>query len=118
MASKDVKHLTLNLDQLSLPEPSAGGSETPKETQTPRTIDNDKARSQDREITVEFKLDLMPDSAEDLVILKHLSEKRSAKVSMVQHAATKVIMTRKVSDSFESGIIHAHTTLLRLDLSR
>jgi mitogen-activated protein kinase kinase len=46
------------------------------------------------EIGVEFRLDL---KAEDLIVLRELGSGNGGTVSKVQHAATKVIMARKVS---------------------
>ena len=51
------------------------------------------AKEETLEIGVEFQLDL---KAEDLIVLRELGSGNGGTVSKVQHAATKVIMARKV----------------------
>ncbi|KAI9809150.1 MAG: hypothetical protein M1825_002440 [Sarcosagium campestre] len=67
--------------------PSAG------DAQIPGAIGNDEGRQDTLEIGVEFKLDLR---TEDLIVLKELGAGNGGTVSKVQHAATKVVMARKV----------------------
>jgi mitogen-activated protein kinase kinase len=69
------------------PAPSAGDS------QIPGAIGHDENRTDTLEIGVEFRLDL---KAEDLIVLRELGSGNGGTVSKVQHAATKVIMARKV----------------------
>lgn len=67
----------------------------------PASSDNDgqglgglgNAKEETLEIGVEFQLDL---KAEDLIVLRELGSGNGGTVSKVQHAATKVIMARKV----------------------
>lgn len=69
------------------PVPSAG------DAQIPGALGNDVARTDTLEIGVEFKLDLR---SEDLIVLKELGAGNGGTVSKVMHAATKVIMAKKV----------------------
>jgi hypothetical protein len=87
MKRKNVKGLALSAPQPRNLEPSAGDS------QIPGGIGNDEGRADTLEIGVEFRLDL---KAEDLIVLKELGSGNGGTVSKVQHAATKVIMARKV----------------------
>lgn len=70
--------------------PSAG------DAQIPGAIGNDMAQDT-LEIGVEFKLDLR---SEDLVVLKELGAGNGGTVSKVMHAATRVVMARKVLLSY------------------
>jgi mitogen-activated protein kinase kinase len=87
MKRKNVKGLALNKEPPKPAEPSAG------DAQIPGALGNDE-RADTLEIGVEFRLDL---KSEDLVILKELGSGNGGTVSKVQHAATKVIMARKVT---------------------
>ena len=83
---KNHKNLALSKAPLNS-APSAGDS------QIPGALGNDENRHDTLEIGVEFKLDLR---SEDLVVLKELGAGNGGTVSKVEHAATKVIMARKV----------------------
>jgi mitogen-activated protein kinase kinase len=85
MKRKNLKGLALNAPPRSI-TPSAGDS------QVPGGIGN-KDTSDTLEIGVEFRLDLR---SEDLIVLKELGSGNGGTVSKVQHAATRVIMARKV----------------------
>ncbi|KAI9788402.1 MAG: MAP kinase kinase (MEK) [Peltula sp. TS41687] len=67
--------------------PSAG------DAQIPGAIGNDAGRHDTLEIGVEFKLDLR---SEDLIVIKELGAGNGGTVSKVIHAATKVVMAKKV----------------------
>lgn len=69
------------------PAPSAG------DAQIPGALGNSVTRTDTLEIGVEFKLDLRN---EDLIVLKELGAGNGGTVSKVMHAATKVIMAKKV----------------------
>ena len=69
------------------PAPSAG------DAQIPGALGNNVARADTLEIGVEFKLDF---KTEDLIVLKELGAGNGGTVSKVMHAATKVIMAKKV----------------------
>ena len=88
MKRKNVKGLALSN---APPKPLA--SSTP-DAQIPGALGNDDSRGDTLEIGVEFRLDL---KAEDLIVLRELGSGNGGTVSKVQHAATKVIMARKVS---------------------
>ena len=90
LARKNVKRLALSAAPLIQTAPSAGDS------QIPGALGNDEGRHDTLEIGVEFKLDLR---SEDLIVLKELGAGNGGTVSKVQHAATKVIMAKKVSHS-------------------
>lgn len=85
MKRKNVKGLALSAPPPK-PAPSAG------DAQVPGGLANDE-RQDTLEIGVEFRLDL---KAEDLIVLRELGSGNGGTVSKVQHAATKVIMARKV----------------------
>lgn len=87
MKRKNVKGLALGPPPPK-PVPSAGDS------QGPGGLGGDDNRADTLEIGVEFRLDL---KAEDLVVLRELGAGNGGTVSKVQHAATKVVMARKVS---------------------
>ncbi|KAF2762408.1 kinase-like protein [Pseudovirgaria hyperparasitica] len=87
MKRKNVKGLALSAPQPKALAPSAG------DAQIPGAIGNDEGRTDTLEIGVEFRLDL---KAEDLLPLKELGSGNGGTVSKVQHAATKVVMARKV----------------------
>ncbi|KAI9833630.1 MAG: hypothetical protein M1819_003583 [Sarea resinae] len=84
---KNVKGLALSAPQPRSPAPSAG------DAQIPGALGNDIDRPDTLEIGVEFKLDLR---SEDLIVLKELGAGNGGTVSKVIHAATKVVMARKV----------------------
>lgn len=86
MKRKNVKGLALTAPAQK-PTPSAGDS------QIPGGLGHDDNRADTLEIGVEFQLDL---KAEDLIVLRELGSGNGGTVSKVQHAATKVIMARKV----------------------
>lgn len=86
MKRKNVKGLALSAPAPK-PAPSAG------DAQIPGARANDE-KQDTLEIGVEFQLDL---KAEDLIVLRELGHGNGGTVSKVQHAATKVIMARKVS---------------------
>ena len=88
MGRKNVKNLALNAQSAKAPAPSAG------DAQIPGALGNSMTRNDTLEIGVEFKLDLRN---EDLVVLKELGAGNGGTVSKVMHAATKVIMAKKVS---------------------
>ncbi|KAI9823149.1 MAG: MAP kinase kinase (MEK) [Thelocarpon impressellum] len=85
---KNVKGLALNAAPvITTPAPSAG------DALIPGALGNEEGRYDTLEIGVEFKLDLR---SEDLIVLKELGAGNGGTVSKVEHAATKVIMARKV----------------------
>ncbi|KAF2202530.1 MAP kinase [Delitschia confertaspora ATCC 74209] len=87
MKRKNVKGLALGAPSQSL-APSFG------DAQIPGAYGNeDSGRADTLEIGVEFRLDL---KAEDLIVLRELGSGNGGTVSKVQHAATKVIMARKI----------------------
>lgn len=85
MKRKNLKGLALSAPPPK-PTPSAG------DAQVPGGIANDE-KQDTLEIGVEFQLDL---KAEDLIVLRELGSGNGGTVSKVQHAATKVVMARKV----------------------
>ena len=87
MKRKNVKNLALDKPAAKTSTPSAG------DAQIPGGIGNDARRADTLEIGMEFRLDLR---SEDLIVLKELGAGNGGTVSKVQHAATKVIMARKV----------------------
>lgn len=87
MKRKNLKGLALNAPPPRASTPSSGDAQIPG-----ALANNDRADT--LEIGVEFQLDLR---AEDLVVLKELGAGNGGTVSKVQHAATKVVMARKVS---------------------
>jgi mitogen-activated protein kinase kinase len=86
MKRKNIRNLALNAPPRSV-TPSAG------DAQIPGALGNKADNSDTLEIGVEFRLDLR---SEDLIVLKELGAGNGGTVSKVQHAATKVIMARKV----------------------
>ena len=86
MKRKNVKGLALKDPPTKPATPSAG------DAQIPGAIGND-TRQDTLELGVEFKLDLR---TEDLVFLKELGAGNGGTVSKVMHAATKLVMARKV----------------------
>lgn len=84
---KNKKGLALSAAPSKPSAPSAGDS------QIPGALGNDVGRSDTLEIGVEFKLDLR---SEDLIVLKELGAGNGGTVSKVMHAATKVVMAKKV----------------------
>ena len=79
---------------LSAPAPKSS-SPSGSDAQIPGGIGNDVARPDTLEIEVEFKLNLR---SEDLIVLKELGSGNGGTVSKVMHAATKVVMAKKVRD--------------------
>ena len=77
---------------LNAPAPKAGAPSA-GDAQIPGAIGNDVTRPDTLEIGVEFKLDLR---SEDLIVQKELGAGNGGTVSKVMHAATKVIMAKKV----------------------
>ena len=96
MKRKNVKGLALTAQPPKPSTPSAGDS------QIPGALGNDESRTDTLEIGVEFRLDL---KAEDLIVMKELGSGNGGTVSKVQHAATKVIMARKVSIRFILALV-------------
>lgn len=86
MKRKNHKGLALSAPPPK-PAPSAG------DAQVPGGLGQDDNRPDTLEIGVEFRLDL---KAEDLIVLRELGSGNGGTVSKVQHAATKVIMARKI----------------------
>lgn len=84
---KNTKGLALSAPPAKVAAPSAG------DAQIPGALGNDVTRTDTLEIGVEFKLDLR---SEDLIVLKELGAGNGGTVSKVMHAATKVIMAKKV----------------------
>lgn len=84
---KNTRGLALSAPDPKPLTPSAG------DAQIPGGLGNDLARTDTLEIGVEFKLDLR---SEDLIVLKELGAGNGGTVSKVMHAATKVIMAKKV----------------------
>lgn len=89
MKRKNLKGLALTPAAPPNAQPSAGDS------QVPGGLGNDRYRSDTLEIGVEFKLDLR---SEDLIVLKELGAGNGGTVSKVMHAATKVVMAKKVEE--------------------
>lgn len=98
MKRKNVKGLALSAPPPK-PAPSAG------DAQIPGARANDE-KQDTLEIGVEFQLDL---KAEDLIVLRELGSGNGGTVSKVQHAATKVIMARKVSRTSRRGTLKQRT---------
>ena len=87
MGVKNKKRLNLQLDAPKTTAPSS------QDAQIPGALANDNNDPGTLEIGVEFKLDLRN---EDLIVLRELGAGNGGTVSKVQHAATKVIMAKKV----------------------
>lgn len=85
---KNTRNLALSAQPSRTAAPSAG------DAQIPGALGNSVSRTDTLEIGVEFKLDLR---SEDLIVLKELGAGNGGTVSKVMHAATKVIMAKKVS---------------------
>ena len=89
---RNFKDLALNASPpVKTPAPSAG------DVQIPGAIGNDAGRGDTLEIGIEFKLDLR---SEDLIVVKELGAGNGGTVSKVVHAATKVVMAKKVGREF------------------
>ncbi|KAF2726304.1 mitogen-activated protein kinase [Polychaeton citri CBS 116435] len=87
MKRRNVKGLALS----AAPKPAAPSV---PDAQLPGAKGNESSdRADTLEIGVEFRLDL---KSEDLIILKELGAGNGGTVSKVQHAATKVVMARKI----------------------
>lgn len=108
-APKTMKRKNKKGLALSAPPPKPVPSES--DSQAPGGLGN--AKEETLEIGVEFQLDL---KAEDLIVLRELGSGNGGTVSKVQHAATKVIMARKVrsacqvfkwGDQVEAGVLTA-----------
>lgn len=95
-APKTMKRKNKKGLALSAPPPKPVPSES--DAQAPGGLGN--AKEETLEIGVEFQLDL---KAEDLIVLRELGSGNGGTVSKVQHAATKVIMARKVRWIVEWG---------------
>ena len=91
MKRKNVKGLALSAGAPKSPEPSTS------DAQIPGGRGNQNAQLDTLEIGVEFQLDLKTD---DLVILRELGAGNGGTVSKVMHPATKIIMARKVGDTY------------------
>jgi hypothetical protein len=100
MKRKNIRNLALNAPPRSI-TPSAG------DAQIPGAIGNNPDRVDTLEIGVEFRLDLR---SEDLIVLKDLGSGNGGTVSKVQHAATKVVMARKVG-----AVVHRKGKLVLSD---
>lgn len=88
MGPKNIRGLGLDLSRSKSTAPSN------QDAQIPGALGNSKnADPGTLEIGVEFKLDLRN---EDLIVLKELGAGNGGTVSKVMHAATKVIMAKKV----------------------
>ena len=87
LGRKNHKGLALNAQPTKSPAPSAG------DAQIPGALGNNLSRTDTLEIGLEFKVDLR---SEDLIVLKELGAGNGGTVSKVMHAATKVIMAKKV----------------------
>ncbi|TLD38299.1 mitogen-activated protein kinase [Venturia nashicola] len=86
MKRKNIRGLALNAPAPKAVAPSGG------DAQIPGALGNID-RGDTLEIGVEFRLDLR---SEDLVVIKELGAGNGGTVSKVQHAATKVVMARKI----------------------
>ncbi|KAE9978309.1 hypothetical protein BLS_000730 [Venturia inaequalis] len=86
MKRKNIRGLALNAPAPKAVAPSGG------DAQIPGALGNND-RGDTLEIGVEFRLDLR---SEDLVVIKELGAGNGGTVSKVQHAATKVVMARKI----------------------
>jgi hypothetical protein len=89
MKRKNIRGLALNAPAPKAVTPSSG------DAQIPGGLGNND-RGDTLEIGVEFRLDLR---SEDLEVIKELGAGNGGTVSKVQHAATKVVMARKVRRS-------------------
>ena len=88
LGRKNKKGLALSAPPPRSPAPSS------QDAQIPGAIGNAVNDPGTLEIGVEFKLDLRN---EDLIVLKELGAGNGGTVSKVEHAATKVIMAKKVT---------------------
>lgn len=89
LGRKNVKGLALSAPAARAPAPSLPDAQVPGGLANQLTNDSGTL-----EIGVEFKLDLRN---EDLVVLKELGAGNGGTVSKVMHAATKVVMAKKVA---------------------
>ncbi|KAL9124763.1 MAG: hypothetical protein Q9217_005940 [Psora testacea] len=87
LGRKNVKGLALSAPPSKAPTPST------QDAQIPGAIGNAVNDPGTLEIGVEFKIDLRN---EDLIVLKELGAGNGGTVSKVMHAATKVVMAKKV----------------------
>ena len=90
LGRKNKKGLALSAPASRSPAPST------QDAQIPGAIGNAVNDPGTLEIGVEFKLDLRN---EDLIVLKELGAGNGGTVSKVMHAATKVVMAKKVYHS-------------------
>ncbi|KAK3214818.1 hypothetical protein GRF29_19g1341203 [Pseudopithomyces chartarum] len=96
MADSAFKTKTMkrkNVKGLALSAPPPKPAPAPGDAQAPGGNGNDDNRADTLEIGVEFRLDL---KAEDLIVVRELGSGNGGTVSKVQHAATKVVMARKI----------------------
>jgi mitogen-activated protein kinase kinase len=103
MAESSFKQKTMkrkNVKGLALSAPPPKPAHSAGDAQIPGARANDE-KQDTLEIGVEFQLDL---KAEDLIVLRELGHGNGGTVSKVQHAATKVIMARKVSGRADGHI--------------
>jgi len=94
LGRKNVKGLALTAAPAKSPAPSS------QDAQIPGALGNTVSDPGTLEIGVEFKLDLRN---EDLIVLKELGAGNGGTVSKVMHAATKVVMAKKVSWNSNRG---------------
>lgn len=107
MAESAFKQKTMkrkNVKGLALSAPAPKPAPSARDAQIPGARANDE-KQDTLEIGVEFQLDL---KAEDLIVLRELGSGNGGTVSKVQHAATKVIMARKVSLTRARGTVSRH----------
>lgn len=86
MKRKNVKGLALNAASKPLTSPTSNLTKS-------NHNGIEQEQSEQLEIGVEFRLDLR---SEDLIVLKELGAGNGGTVSKVMHAATKVVMARKI----------------------
>lgn len=82
-----------NKKGLALSAPAKPAAPSSDEVQKNGINGKDNDRSDQLEIGVEFRLDLR---SEDLIVMKELGAGNGGTVSKVIHAATKVVMARKI----------------------
>ena len=103
MKRKNVKGLALSAP----PKPPAPAAQ---DAQLPGANGDEKnERGDTLEIGVEFRLDLR---AEDLIVVKELGAGNGGTVSKVRHAATNVVMARKIIHvEAKRAVSYTHLTL-------
>jgi mitogen-activated protein kinase kinase len=83
-----------NVKGLALSAPPKATAPSAPDSQLPGALgDTQNDRADTLEIGVEFRLDLR---SEDLIVIKELGSGNGGTVSKVKHAATQVIMARKI----------------------